>query len=157
MASTPQATSNHKIVKVKQILEFLGLAGTRNAPADAPGTSRMAAFQGRFTPTGSGADIAKNEAAMQRGILIPGRVWELLTAADHSFCQCALPVVLRSSREALQARVIARVLWSAPGRPSSSSRLPPLPINTEGARDALEPEGPTDPDASQHRGMLKSE
>jgi hypothetical protein len=51
-------------------------AGGKNVPARAPGTSRMAAFRGRFTPTGSGADIAKNEAAMQRGILVRGRLWE---------------------------------------------------------------------------------
>src|SRR3569832_522164 len=141
MASTPQPTINLFVVMVGQNLDFLGLAGTGHDPADAPGTTRMAAYQGRFTPTGSGADIAKNEAAMQRGILIWGRVWELRTAADHSFCQCRDADVRHRPYSLIGAGYAAV--------PSSSTALE----STEGARNALGPRrthGPRRLAASRH-------
>ena len=48
------------------------------------------------------------------------------------------------------------VFFGRPRVSRSAQSISAASIGAEGARDALDPEGPTDLDASQHRGMLKS-
>jgi hypothetical protein len=78
-------------------------------------------------------------------------------------CMGRCPCVIRSRRCAWRPSPLSTrhdsspVFFAAPGKPYSISFPRGPETKCEGARDAKGPEGPTDLDASRHRGLSKSD